>query len=306
MITLRQIQFALAVDRHHHFKRAAEECNISQSALSLGIAEMEKNLGVMLFERNNKQVITTPIGEEILKRGAKIHLEVQQLIQCAHAGKSDLSFPMRIGLIPSIAPFLLPAALPIIRQNYPNFTPNIHEDLTRRLLEKVLQGELDSAVIALPYDTDTLTVHHISEERFLLIAHQDNPIIKQKKITLDTLKKAPLMLLGEGHCISDHIADVCNLSLKSGNQYYRDASLNTLIHMTANDMGITLIPEMALPMIAHHPSITSRIVEVAGSHRKIALVTRPNYPRMAEIALLVKLFQQALAPKDSTIQSKCA
>lgn len=108
MITLRQIQFALAVSRHRHFKRAAEECNISQSALSLGIAEMEKNLGVIIFERNNKQVVVTPIGEELLERAQKIYLDAQQLVERAHAGHKNLGYGMSVGFIPTIAPFSCP------------------------------------------------------------------------------------------------------------------------------------------------------------------------------------------------------
>ena len=134
MITLRQIQFALAVARHKHFKRAAEECNISQSALSLGIAEMEKNLGVIVFERNNKQVVITPIGEELLRRAQQIYLDAQQLVEHAHAGQETLHFPMAVGFIPTIAPYLLPRALPVIRHAYPDFELNIREDVSERLV----------------------------------------------------------------------------------------------------------------------------------------------------------------------------
>lgn len=294
MITLRQIQFALAVARHRHFKRAAEECNISQSALSLGIAEMEKNLGVTIFERNNKQVIITPIGEELLARAQQIYLDAQQLVERAHAGQGELGFGMSIGFIPTIAPFLLPAALPVIHREHPDFKINVHEDVSNRLLDGVSAGRLDAAVIALPFDTQGLDVHEFGEERFLVILHEDDPLARENKITPSKLKKTNLMLLGEGHCLSDQIAEVCHFHRYLNEDHYKEASLNTLIHMTANNMGITLVPEMARPFLRHFDQLQTLPLDAQGPHRRLALVTRPHYPRLGELEHLMGMFRQAL------------
>lgn len=294
MITLRQIQFALAVARHKHFKRAAEECNISQSALSLGIAEMEKNLGVVIFERNNKQVVITPIGAELLKRAQQIYLDAQQLVERAHASQEMLCFPLTIGFIPTIAPYLLPYALPIIRNAYPDFALNIQEDMTERLVNAVHNGSIDAAVIALPYSVPGLNSFEFERENFFLIAHKNNPISKQESVTAKQLRNGNLLLLSEGHCLKDQIVEICKLRDHLGNNHFRDASLNTLIQMAINDMGITLAPEMALPSFRHYQNICIIPLEVSGPHRKLALITRPNYPRTAELERLMELLRQAM------------
>ncbi|SUO93993.1 hydrogen peroxide-inducible genes activator [Suttonella ornithocola] len=296
MITLRQIQFALAVARHRHFKRAAEECNISQSALSLGIAELEKNLGVAIFERNNKQVVITPIGAELLERAQKVYLDAQQLVERAHAGQNDLGFAMSIGFIPTIAPFLLPLALPIIREKYPDFEMNVSEDTSERLLNAVQTGRIDAAVLALPFETPGLNVFEFGQENFYVLVHKDDKLANKKLITSNDLKNAHLLLLGEGHCLRDHVMEVCKLQYEMGKDMFKDASLNTLIQLTANNMGVTLIPEMALPQMKHLPNLKAIPLDAKGPHRRLAVATRPNYPREKDLKTLIQLFSQSLAP----------
>lgn len=294
MITLRQIQFALAVERHQHFKRAAQECNISQSALSLGIAELEKNLGVIIFERNNKKVIVTPIGKELLNRARKIYLDVKQLVEQAHAGQSELSFAMDLGFIPTIAPYLLPCALPIIRDQYPSFKLNIHEDLTEALLTAVRNGSIDAAVIALPYPTDNLDVFEFVQEKFYVVANKQHPLSKESKIKPNKLKTNDLLLLGEGHCLKEQIVDICQLEESLGTQVFKEASLNTLFQLAVNNMGITLVPAIALPAINHYEQIRTIPLDLPKPHRRLAIVTRSNYPRSDELKILTKLFTKAL------------
>lgn len=294
MITLRQIQFALAVARHKHFKRAAQECNISQSALSLGIAEMEKNLGVSIFERNNKQVVVTPIGEELIQRAEKIFLDAQQLVERAHAGQKDLGFGMSIGFIPTIAPFYLPVLLPIVREAYPKFEMNVVEKTSEHLVNMVQTGRLDAAVIALPYDTSGLEVSTIGDENFFILVHEDNSLSKEKKISPAKLKKQPLMLLGDGHCLRDHIMEVCKFQRNTGQDMFRDASLNTLVQLTLNNMGLTLVPEIALSQMSTYPNLKEIPLDAPTPHRTLAIITRPNYPRAADMNLLLDLFKQAL------------
>lgn len=294
MITLRQIQFALAVARHRHFKRAAEECNISQSALSLGIAEMEKNLGVAIFERNNKQVVVTPIGVELLERAQKIYLDAQQLMERAHAGQNDMGFGMHIGFIPTIAPFLLPAALPLIHQRYPKFSLNISEDVSDRLISAVQTGRLDAAVLALPYDTGSLDVKQFAQEDFYVIMHESDSLSKENKVTANQLKNKPLLLLGEGHCMRDQIMDICKMHQEITAEQFKDASLNTLIQLTANNMGMTLVPEIALPQMKAYPALRTARLNCSGPHRQLAVVTRPNYPRDQDLNILVEIFVAAV------------
>lgn len=292
MITLRQIQFALAVSRHRHFKRAAEECEVSQSALSLGIAEMEKNLGVAIFERNNKHVVVTPIGEELLERAQQIYLDVQQLMHRAHAGHGDLTFGMSIGFIPTVSPYLLPSALPILRKQYPNFQMNVREDFSDRLMLAVQNGLLDAAVVALPIDTMGLDCTVFAEERFYVLIHESQSLAKSSQIKLEQLRHESLLLLGDGHCLKEQVMELCRFNFAK--DQFRDASLSTLIHMVQNNMGMTLVPQMALSILRGYPQIRALPLDQKGPHRRLALVTRNNYPRMEELKLLIEIFQSAL------------
>lgn len=295
MITLRQLEFALAVAKHKHFKRAAEECNISQSALSLGIAELEKQLDTQIFERNNKQVLITPIGKEILERARRIFSEVNDLVTRAQTHQTPLAYPMTIGIIPTIAPFLLPKVLPTIREKFPNFKLSVVEEQTERLLEKVRYGIIDTAIIALPYQLDGLHSFEFWTEDFFAVFPANDSHAKLHHIDADTLAQANLMLLGEGHCLTDHALSVCHLDKNSVKNNFSEASLTTLIQMALSGMGTTLVPEMAIEQISQQNSeiVTVPLTE-KGPHRHIAFVTRLNYARVDDVNLLGQLFADTL------------
>lgn len=295
MITLRQLEFALAVAKYKHFKRAAEECNISQSALSLGIAELEKQLDTQIFERNNKQVLITPIGEEILERAKRIFSEVNDLTTRAQTHQTPLAYPMTIGIIPTIAPFLLPKVLPSLRKQFNNFQLSIVEEQTERLLEKVRYGTIDTAIVALPYNTDGLLTFEFWQENFLAIFSNHHNYGSLDFVDTDTLLDSNLMLLGEGHCLTNHALSVCNLDKNKIKHGFSDASLTTLVQMALSGMGTTLVPEMALQQIRQqNPDIVSIPLAETGPHRRLAFVTRLNYARVDDVNLLGKLFADAL------------
>lgn len=295
MITLRQLEFALAVAKHRHFKRAAEDCNISQSALSLGIAELEKQLDTQIFERNNKQVLITPIGKEILTRAERVFAEIHDLTARAHSHQTPLAYPMTVGIIPTIAPYLLPKVLPSLRKQHPNFRMTIIEQQTERLLEKVRYGHIDTAIIALPYAVDGLHTFEFWAEDFFAVFPQDDSHAKLDTIDADTLATANLMLLGEGHCLTDQALSVCQYERADMKSSFSNASLNTLIQMALTNMGTTLVPEMALDQLHLQDQGAVAIpLDEAGPHRRIAFVTRLNYARVDDVNLLGDLFKKAL------------
>lgn len=295
MITLRQLEFALAVAKHRHFKRAAEECNISQSALSLGIAELEKQLDTQIFERNNKQVLITPIGEEILTRAQRVFSEINDLTTRAQSHQTPLAYPMTVGMIPTIAPYLLPKVLPNLKAQYPNFRLTVVEQQTERLLDQVRYGHIDTAIIALPYAVDGLHTFEFWQEDFFAIFPSDNPLADLETISSDQLGKANLMLLGEGHCLTDHALSVCSFARDEFKSNFSDASLNTLIQMALAGMGTTLIPEMALDQLHRQSKEVATIpLSERGPHRRIAFVTRLNYARVDDVNLLGNIFKEAL------------
>lgn len=297
MITLRQLEFALAVAKHKHFKRAAEECNISQSALSLGIAELEKQLDTQIFERNNKQVLITPIGEELLERALRVFSEIHDLTTRAHSHQIPLAYPMTIGIIPTVAPYLLPKVLPSLKNSYPDFDLSIVEKKTERLIEQVRYGHIDTAIIALPYTIDGLHTFEFWAEDFFAIFPKGDSHAKLSHIASDELSKTNLLLLGEGHCLTDHALSVCALDkadIKSG---FSDASLNTIIQMALAGMGTTLVPKMALDQLSNN-NVCAVPISEKGPHRRLAFITRLNYARVNDVKILSEIFNKALKDKD--------
>lgn len=305
MITLRQLEFALAVAKHRHFKRAAEECNISQSALSLGIAELEKQLDTQIFERNNKQVLITPIGEEILVRAQRVFSEINDLTTRAQSHQTPLAYPMTVGMIPTIAPYLLPKVLPELKAQYPNFRMTVVEQQTERLIEQVRYGHIDTAIIALPYAVDGLHTFEFWQEDFFAIFPKDNPLAELETISSDQLSKANLMLLGEGHCLTDHALTVCSFDRDEFKSNFSEASLNTLIQMALAGMGTTLIPEMALNQVHRQNNQVATIpLTEEGPHRRIAFITRLNYARVDDVNLLGNIFKAAFEADKQNLKSQ--
>lgn len=298
MITLRQLEFALAVAKHKHFKRAAEECSISQSALSLGIAELEKQLDTQIFERNNKQVLITPIGEQLLQRAQTIFSEIQDLITMAHSHQTPLAYPMTIGIIPTIAPYLLPKVLPALTDKYPTFEITVVEKQTERLLDLVRYGHIDTAIIALPYVVEGLHVFEFWAEDFFAVFPKGSDLARLDHITSSQLSKTNLLLLGEGHCLTDQVLSICSMSKEQIKSGFSDASLNTIIQMALAGMGTTLVPEIAIDQIAGDNVMVVPLAE-KGPHRKLAFVTRLNYARVNDVKILSEIFSTVLAENNN-------
>lgn len=295
MITLKQLHYAVAVQKTLHFKKAADMCAVSQSALSTAIAELETQLGVQIFERDNKRVLVTSLGEAILKKAQAINLEVKELYQFSHSQKSPLCYPMTLGVIPTIGPYLLPRVLPEVRRQYPDFELTLVEDQSRVLAEKVRSGEIDTAILALPYDTHGLHAFTFWQEDFQVVVHRDGDYSRYKKITTSQLKDAHLLLLKEGHCLKDHALAACKLQATEIQTSLAGTSLATLVQMVAGKMGTTLVPDMALhQLVEDNCEIRAVPLDEPGPHRKLAFITRLNYGGTANIELLMELFKQQL------------
>ncbi|MET0088236.1 MAG: hydrogen peroxide-inducible genes activator [Sedimenticola sp.] len=294
MITLKQIQYALAIEQTLHFKKAAEACAVSQSALSTALSEMEKQLGFQLFERNNKQVLITPLGRLALQKARQIKLQMDDLARLGEAHKEPLATTMSLGIIPTISPFLLPVVLPPLQAEYPALQLQISEEQSHVLVEQVRNGDLDAAILALPFNCEGLLTFKFWAEDFFWITHIDDDLALKPKLENDELDPQRLMLLKEGHCLKDHALAVCHLSNIS-EHHLSATSLNTLVQLVANGMGTTLIPAMAVPqMVDSNPRIAKVPLAEPGPHREIAFVVRPNYPSVRNIELLMRLFQKEL------------
>lgn len=296
MISLKQINYALAVEKTLHFKKASELCNVSQSALSTAISEMEKQLDIQVFERNNKKVLITAEGLLFLNKAKTIKRELDELYQLSQYGKANLSAPMTLGVIPTIGPYLLPKVLPEVRKQYPNFKLKIVEEQSHVLVDMVRNGELDCAVLALPYPVDGLMSFDFWQEDFYWVSHKDECPTQITEITSNELELEKLMLLKDGHCLKDHALAACSLQSQIKESEFNSTSLHTLIQMVAGKLGTTLVPQMALDQLIYDDSELSAIhLNEPGPHRTISFIVRPNYVRVADIEVLQKIFRDELA-----------
>ena len=302
MISLKQLHYALAIEKTLHFKRAAQACNVSQSALSTAVNELEKQLGVTIFERNNKQVLITNLGQLILNKAKKVTLELDELLQISQINQQSFASAMAIGVIPTIGPYLLPKVLPEVRKQYPNFKLKIVEEQSHTLVEKVRTGEIDAAILALPYPVEGLMSFDFWQEDFYWVCHKDECPKKVLEITSEELDIDKLMLLKEGHCLKEHALAACSLQNKKQDTDFDSASLHTLIQMVAGKLGTTLVPQMALDQLTYNESELRAIhLNEPGPHRTIALVIRPNYVRTNELTILKDIFTKQLTKKCSRV-----
>lgn len=307
MISLKHLKYALAVERHGHFKRAAEECAISNSALSSAISDMEGQLGFQVFERDTKRVIVTPLGRSVLDRAQSIYLQVQDLHSLAEQLSSPMSGRFQMGMIPTIAPYLLPLILPDARQQYPDLQLLIDEDQSHTLVERVRQGELDTAMLALPYDCEGLLTLPFWDEDFYLVTHKASPLAGNDAIKSEDVDLDSLMLLKDGHCLKDHTLSVCHMAERETNVSIRGSSLSTLVHLVANNMGSTFVPAMALhQLLMQHTSLRALRLKEPGPHRQLAFIVRPNYPMFEKIESLRALIKQSLVAAPEVVSSEAS
>ncbi|MCL6421016.1 LysR substrate-binding domain-containing protein [Aestuariirhabdus sp. Z083] len=295
MISLKQLSYAVAAGETLHFKQAAEQCNVSQSTFSTGLAELEKQLGVQIFERDNKKVLVTPLGAEVLERARTILLQATDLQQLADSRKAPLNYPLSVGVIPTIAPYLLPKMLPHLQQTYPQAQLNIVEEQSHELVHRVRTGSIDTAILALPYPHEGLLNLEFWQEDFYWVALKGARHTEQTSITSNELDPSDLLLLQEGHCLKDHILDACKLPQPPSNHGFGASSLNTIIQMVLGKMGTTLIPAMALDQLsAQNESLSAVHLKESSPHRRIAFIFRPNYTRLSSIEALAEVCRYGL------------
>jgi len=301
MISLKQLKYALAVETHLHFRKAAEACSVSQSALSTALSEMERQLGFEVFERDNKKVLVTSIGKQVLAKAREIHLQMSDLMKLAEAQKTVLSYPMSIGIIPTICPFILPAVLPKMREVYPEFQVDVVEEQSHQLVDKVRSGEIDTAILALPYSTDGLLAFEFWDEDFFWVTHQDDAVAGMTEVESKDIDQKNLMLLKDGHCLKDHALSACNVNSDISHNLGA-TSLSTLIQLVIGKAGTTLIPKMALNQLVqtNAPLSVMRLKE-AGPHRRLAFIVRPNYAGLKNIEALMALFKEELTQHDIAV-----
>jgi LysR family transcriptional regulator, hydrogen peroxide-inducible genes activator len=280
--SLKQLRYLVALEEHRHFGRAGAACFVSQSTLSAGLKELETALDAELVERNNRTVVFTALGLEVAQRARRVLREAEELAELAARSKEPLSGRLRLGVIPTIAPYLLPKTLPYLRKAYPKLQLYLTEDQTARLLALLEDGTLDLVLMALPYHAAEVETLALFKDGFQLVTRKDDPLAQKKNVTTSDLKDAKLLLLAEGHCLREHALAACRLP-QADSGGFAGASLNTLVEMVAGGLGVTLLPDMAVP--AHVPKsgeLVARPFDRGGEGRQIGLAWRTTSNRGAE------------------------
>ena len=279
--SLKQLRYLVALEEHRHFGKAAASCFVSQSTLSAGLKELETALDAELVERNNRTLVFTALGLEVSNRAKRVLREAEELAELAARGREPLSGRLRLGVIPTIAPYLLPKTLPVLRKAYPKLQLYLTEDQTARLLALLDDGTLDLVLLALPYHADNVETLPLFKDGFQLVTRKDSPLAQKKAATTADLKDADLLLLAEGHCLREHALAACRLP--QADSGFAGASLNTLVEMVAGGLGVTLLPDMAVPMhVPKQGELVARPFDRSGAGRQIGLAWRTTSSRGAE------------------------
>jgi len=288
--TLRQLRYLVAAVERCHFGQAAEACSVSQSTLSAGIQELEDLLGATLLERTKRSVVPTPLGRDLAARARELLKGAEDLVDAARAAREPMAGPLQLGVIPTIGPFLLPRAMPRLREAFPRLQLYLREDQTARLLERLGSGELDAVVLALPYALGgDVEVMDLGEDRFSVVYPANRPPPKD-------IANENLLLLEDGHCLRDQALAACELEGARRNAGFNGTSLHTLAQMVANGLGVTLMPQMALDAgIVRGLDVVVRPLEGAAPHRRIGLAWRRSSARKETFRALGAALQAELS-----------
>ncbi|MEZ5757238.1 MAG: hydrogen peroxide-inducible genes activator [Emcibacteraceae bacterium] len=289
--SLKQLEYLTALAQTRHFSHASDLCNVTPSTLSAGIRDLEDILGVSVAERTKRTVIITPIGHEIAARARQLLRDAEDIMILASSERDPMTGNIKFGVIPTIGPFLLPKILPALEKEYPKLKLYLREEQTAKLLKRLSEGELDIILIALPYDTGSFTVSDLFDDTFFFACHIDHPYATRKSIAIDDLNDQPLLLLEDGHCLRDHALDACRIQSSSARVQFEATSLNTLVQMVAEGIGVTLIPEMAADTMTFPKGKIKLIPLKTPASRKIGLVWRASSPRAAEFKLLADVLK---------------
>lgn len=292
--TLKQLQYLAALKDHGHFGRAAEACFVTQSTLSAGIRELETLIGVTLVERTRRVVRFTPLGDRIVEKARRVLREADELGDLVRAAGQPLSGEMRMSVIPTIAPFMLPRILPRLRRDYPDLRLFLREETTGVACESLHKGRTDCVLLALPYACGDVAVRPLFEDA-LYVAFPDNEFDRPRPyVAADDIDEKRLLLLEDGHCLKEHALAACNRPELRSEATMLGTSLHTMVQMVDNGLGLTILPEMAVKAgILQQTQVTARPLKAEHALRQIALVWRRASPREKDFELLAGVLAEA-------------
>lgn len=287
--TIKQLQYLVALYEHGHFGRAADASFVSQSTLSAGIRELESLLGVTLVERSRRVVRFTALGEQVVAKANRLLREAEELSDLVQAAGKPLSGQLRMSVIPTIAPFMLPRILPRLKKERPDLQLMLREETSQDAMDSLQHGRVDCVLLALPFDTGEVDYAHISDDQLFVAFPKDDPRDPPAQIPPEMIDQGRLLLLEDGHCLRDHALAACNRSELRASASMIGTSLHTLVQMVDNDLGLTMLPEMAIDAgILANTEVVARPVKSNTAKREIVLVWRKNSPREADFRLLAE------------------
>ena len=287
--TIKQLQYLVALHEHGHFGRAAEASFVSQSTLSAGIRELESLLGVTLVERSRRVVRFTPLGNAVVAKAHRLLREAEELNDLVQASGKPLSGELRMSVIPTIAPFLLPRMLPRLRRERPQLKLYLREETSGDAVESLHHGRADCVLLALPFATGEIEAEHICDDRLYVAFPKGDPRDPPEAIPPAMIDPDRLLLLEDGHCLKEHALSACNRPELRGSAAMIGTSLHTLVQMVDNGLGVTMLPQMAIDAgILHETEVVARPLKARNASREIALIWRKNSPRAEEFKLLAK------------------
>ncbi|MHA6287979.1 LysR substrate-binding domain-containing protein [Maricaulis sp. CAU 1757] len=293
--TLRQLQFLIALAEHGSFSRAAEAVFVTQPTLSAAIKELETILGTNLVERGARGAVLSPAGEAVLERATRVMAEAEDLVTAAQAAGEPLNGPFRLGVIPTIAPFLLPRVLPALRSRFPELKLFLREDLTEHLYEALRERRIDAALVALPYEAQQIETRSIWSDEFLFACPPDHALADTQSLSARDLEDEPLLLLEDGHCLRDHALAACSTGTARGD--FAATSLHTLVHMVKSGLGATLLPKMAVDAgLVDHMDLAVKRFDPPVAGREIGVAWRRGSARAEEAVMLGEAMQAILGP----------
>jgi LysR family hydrogen peroxide-inducible transcriptional activator len=285
--TLKQLQYLVALHEHLHFGRAAASCFVSQSSLSAGLRELESLLGVVLVERTRRVVRFTPLGNLVAAKARRLLREAEELTELVQSSGQPLSGELRMSVIPTIAPFLLPRILPRLRRERPALKLFLREEPSAAAIESLHHGRADCVLLALPFATGEVESERLFDDALYVAFPEDDPRDPPAQVPPSAIPENRLLLLEDGHCLKDHVLAACNRPELRASATMIGTSLHTLVQMVDNGLGLTILPQMAIDAgILRDTSIVARPLKAANAVREIALVWRKNSPREEEFRLL--------------------
>ncbi|UCE30056.1 MAG: LysR family transcriptional regulator [Burkholderiales bacterium] len=301
-MTLTELKYIVAVARERHFGRAAEACFVSQPTLSVAIRKLEDELGVQLFERGSTEVSVTSLGERIVEQAQRVLEDADTIREIARRGQDPLAGPLRVGVIYTIGPYLLPALVPRMIDEHPEMPLLLQENFTLKLLELLRQGEIDVAIVAEPLAAHGLMTQAVYDEPFMVAVPSGHPWAKRDAVGSLELKEQTMLLLGSGHCFRDHVLEVCpELSRYSQatdgiQKTFEGSSLETIRHMVASGIGVTVLPVTAVPAGGRDSLLAYLPFAAPGPARRVVLAWRKSFTRAAAIEALRRTMLSALPP----------